>query len=69
MSDMFEQIAHQQVEQLRPRPSHQETITSNLQSEDNNIEAYDGIKENIKGPRVSAGHINIRSIVKNLNEF
>ena len=27
------------VEQLRPRPSHQETITSSLQSGDNNIEA------------------------------
>ena len=58
----------QQVEQLRPRPSHQETITSNLQSGDNNIKAYDGIKH-IKGPGISAGLINIRSIVKNLNEI
>ena len=57
------------MEQLRPRPSHQETITSNLQSEENNTEAYDGIKENIKGPGISAGHINIRSIVNNLNEI
>ena len=59
--------SQQQVEQLRP--SHQETITSNLQSGDTNIEAYDDLKENIKGPGISAGHINIRSIVKNLNEI
>ena len=46
--------SQQQVEQRRPRPrprpSHQETITSNLQSGDTNIEAYDDLKENIKGP-------------------
>ena len=61
--------SQQQVEQLRPRSSHQETITSNLQSGDTNIEAYDDLKENIKGPGISAGHTNIRSIVKNLNEI